>query len=132
MPSESILRERVFTQRNVTIAVAVLLALPAAYLFHDRFGADAGDFLLLFTVGVGVPTAYDGFWEPYDRTWKAVAWVVVASLLAVVVFVGSYLIAVEGLSLSPFLGSVAAFVVAYPGILTFLAVRRRARGDFTG
>ncbi|WP_161596572.1 hypothetical protein [Salinigranum halophilum] len=41
-----------------------------------------GSFLLLLTVGVVVPTLSDEYWSPYDRAWKAVGWVVGASVIA--------------------------------------------------
>ncbi len=46
------------TQRNLTIFTPILVAVPTAYVFQSTVGGDgqAGDFLLLMTLAVGVPS----------------------------------------------------------------------------
>jgi hypothetical protein len=94
-------------QRNLTILVAILVSVPIAYGFRAVVGgADfGGSFLLLMTLAVGVPTAYDEFWPKYDRTWDAIIWVVAACIVATTEFTGLYLMGTGLGNLSPFLGS---------------------------
>jgi hypothetical protein len=128
MPSTSngkSLLDRALSQRNVTIYTAILVAVPTAYAFHVWSGAEGGDFLLLMLLAVGVPTAFDDLWSPYDRTWKAVAWVLAACGVAAVEFVGLFVICRDVLSLSPFLASVGAFVWTTAMNLAWLVVRQR-------
>lgn len=121
------LYRRATSQRNVTIYTAIAVALPTAYAFQSTVGASelSGDFLLLMTLAVGVPTAYDEYWPRYDRTWKAVAWVLVACAVATAEFVGLYLLATAVLGLSPLVGGIGAFLVTDVGNLLWLSRRRR-------
>jgi|SRR6056297_3595915 len=119
------LRERATTQRNVTIYVAILAAVPLAYAFDTAVGGAQGDFLLLMTLAVGVPSAYEGYWPAYDATWKAVAWVLAACAVVTVEFTGLYLAGTDLLSLSPFVAGIVAFLVVDLGNLAWLSVMRR-------
>lgn len=85
------------TQRNLTILVAILVAVPIAYGFRVMVsGADfGGSFLLLMTLAVGVPSAYDEYWPKYDRIWDAVIWIVLACIVATTEFIGLYLVGTE-------------------------------------
>jgi hypothetical protein len=113
-------------QRNLTIFAAILVAVPTAYAFTLYVDAGGGgDFLLLLTLAVGVPTAYDEYWPRYDETWKAVAWVVAACVWATAEFTAVYLLVVDVLSLSPVVGALGAFLVTTVGTVAVLAVRRR-------
>ncbi|MFB6085047.1 MAG: hypothetical protein ABEJ94_12470 [Halorientalis sp.] len=114
--ARSSLWDRATAQRNVAIYVAILVAVPVAYGFHTVFDASGGDFLLLMTLAVGVPTAYNDNWPAYDRTWKAVGWVLAASVLAAATFAGLFLAGIEVLALSPLLASVGAFLVTSGGV----------------
>lgn len=128
MPSRSPLsrvREWTTAQRNATIVTAIVVAIPTAYAFHTVIGGTSGDFLLLMTLAVGVPQAYDEYWPRYDRTWTAVAWVLAACAVATGEFVGLHLLGVEVLALSPFLAGVGAFLLTYLGNLAWLSRRRR-------
>ncbi|MFB6159675.1 MAG: hypothetical protein ABEJ61_00685 [Haloferacaceae archaeon] len=129
MPSTSAtarLFERATTQRNLTIAAAVLLALPGAYAFRATVGGgDAGSFLLLVTLAVGVPTAYEEYWPRYDRSRTAVAWVLGACAVATAEFTGLYLLGTDALGLAPTTASVGAFLLTDLGNLAWLAVRTR-------
>ncbi|WP_424019659.1 hypothetical protein ACOZ4N_09355 [Halorientalis pallida] len=121
MPSHSTdgrssLWDRATAQRNVAIYAAILVAVPAAYGFHTVFDAGGGDFLLLMTLAVGVPTAYNDYWPAFDRTWKAVAWVLVACTVATAAFAGLFLAGTERLALSAFPASVGAFLVTVGGV----------------
>ena len=102
---------RATAQRNVAIYAAILVAVPAAYAFHTAFDASGGDFLLLLTLAVGVPTAYNDNWPAHDRTWKTVAWVVVACTVAIATFAALFLAGTDLLALAPFPASVGAFLV---------------------
>mgnify|MGYP006302945469 CR=1 FL=1 len=108
--------DRATAQRNVVIYVAILVAVPTAYGFHTLVDAAAGDFLLLMTLAVGVPMTYDNYWPAYDRTWKAVGWVLVTCTAATAIFTGLYLAATDLLALSPFPASAATFAVTFAGI----------------
>jgi hypothetical protein len=121
--------QRATTQRNLTIIVAILTAVPTAYAFQATVGdgSQASSFLLLMTLAVGVPTAYDEHWPQYDRSWKAIAWVLVASGIAAFVFTGSYILAVDLLEVSPWIASVGAFLVTDLGGLVGLATWKRNR-----
>lgn len=113
------LRAWLTSQRNLTIFTAITIAIPVAYTFHDTFGADSGDFLLLFTLAVGVPTAFDEYWDPFDRTWKAIGWVGVACSLVTVLFTALY-VAGTMAGLSSFDSGVGAFLVTALGGLLVL------------
>ena len=117
------------SQRNVTILVAILVAVPVAYGFQMVVsGANlGGSFLLLMTLAVGVPTAYDEYWPKYDRTWNTIVWVVVACVVVTVEFTGLYLIGTGPGNLSPLFASVGAFLITELGNLAWLSVRKRQR-----
>lgn len=117
------LREWATTQRTVTTLAALLVAMPTAYAFRSAVGGIAGGFLLLWTLGVGVPSAYRNYWPTYDRTWRAVAWVLVACAVATVAFTGLHVVGTAVAGLSPFLAAVGAFLVTYLG--TFALLSRR-------
>jgi hypothetical protein len=122
------LRERTVTQRNITIAVAILVAVPTAYGFHLWSGAEGGDFLLLMLLGVGVPTAFDEFKENVPDTLPAVAWVLGACLVVTVEFAGLYVIGTEALGVSPFRASVGTFLLVWAMNHSYLVVTSQA-GD---
>lgn len=111
-------------QRQLTILAAILVALPTAYAFHAAFGGAAlgGDFLLLLTLAVGVPTAYDSYWPAYDRTRTAVGWVLAACVVATTEFVALYLVG-TALGLAPIHASAGAFLVTDLGGFALLAAR---------
>lgn len=119
------------TQRNLTILVAILVAVPIAYGFRVGVsGADfGGSFLLLMSLAVGVPTAYDEYWPKYDRSWTAVAWVVAACIVVTTEFTGLYLIGTELGNLSPLRGSIGAFLITDLGNYAWLSVRKRRRNS---
>lgn len=129
MPSPTVARvsDWVTSQRNLTIFVAILVAVPTAYAFQSRVtgGGSPGDFLLLLTLAVGVPTAYDEYWPRYDQTWKAILWVLTACLVATVEFVALYLGGTGYVNLSPFSAAVGAFLVTDLGGFALLAARKR-------
>lgn len=114
------------TQRNLTIFVAILVAVPTAYAFQTRTagGEHVGNFLLLMTLAVGVPTAYDEYWPQYDRTWKALAWVVAACAIATTEFTGLYLVGVEIAELTPNHAAVGSFIVTDLGNVAWLSIRQ--------
>lgn len=112
------------TQRNLTILTAILLAVPVAYTFQVAFDSGSGDFLLLMLLAVGVPTAFDEHYAPFDRTWKAIGWVVVACALVTVEFTVLYLVSTLWVGLSPFAAGAAAFLVTAFGNLIVLGRRR--------
>jgi hypothetical protein len=123
VPSTSIvtrIRERLWTQRNLTVSVAIVLALFCTYGFGVVFDPD-GSVLLLLTVGVVVPTLYDEYWPPYDRTWAAVCWIVVASAVASGAFTSLYWIGTGLFGLSSLPASVGAFLVTTTGGIALLA-----------
>ena len=117
------------TQRNLTILVAILVAVPIAYGFRVVVsGADfSGSFLLLMTLAVSVPAAYDEYWQKYDRIGDAVAWVVAACVVVTTEFTGFYFIGTKLADLSPLLGSIGAFLITDLGNLAWLSVRKRQR-----
>mgnify|MGYP000660487357 CR=1 FL=1 len=111
-------------QRNLTIFTAILVAVPTAFAFRARFGdgAFAGSFLLLITLAVSVPTAYDRYWPRYTRLWKAVAWVLVACAVVAVEFTVLYVLGTEMLELVPLHAAISAFLVTDLGNFAWLAV----------
>ena len=117
---------RATTQRNVSISTAIVVAVPLAYAFTLTFGYQ-GSLLLLLTLGLGVPTAYDDYWPAYDETRKTVVWVIVACGIAAVEFTGFYVIATAPLGLSSFVGSIGAFLLTWTTNLSWLVVRQRSR-----
>jgi hypothetical protein len=119
------------TQRNLTILVTILVAVPIAYGFRVMVsGADfGGSFLLLMTLAVGVPSAYDEYWPKYDRIWDAVIWMVLACIVATTEFIGLYLVGTEIGNLSSFLASIGAFLITDLGNLAWLSVRKRQRAS---
>ncbi len=120
--STSRFREWATSQRNLTIFTAILVALPAAYAFQATVGGRAmgGDFLLLVTLAVGVPTAYDNYWPAYDQTWTAVLWVLAACAVATGVYVGVFLLGTDVVGLAPFPSAIGAFLVTDLGGLGLL------------
>lgn len=125
------LYEWVTSQRNQTISVAIVIAVPTAYAFQTTVGSDglSGDFLLLMTLAVFVPTAYDEYWPKYDRTSTAIAWIIAACAVATAEFTTLYLIGIEVLSVSPLLAGIGAFLITDVGSLAWLAHRHRSRGS---
>jgi len=119
------LRERVTTRRNVTIYVAILVAVPVAYWFSTWTPAETGDVLLLLLLAVGVPTGFDEYKSDVDGYWSAVAWVLGASLVVTAQFVGFYVVGVDVLSLSPFRASVGSFLFVWLTNHAYLVVRSR-------
>ncbi len=126
MPTETVarLRDRATTQRNVSIYVAIIVAVPLAYAFTLLFSYQ-GSLLLLLTLGLGVPTAYADYWPPYDDHWRVIGWVVAASTIATVEFTGVYVIATGRIHLSPFVGSITAFLITWTMNLSWLVVRKQ-------
>ena len=117
----------VTSQRNLTIFVSILVAFPATYTFQSLVSesASAGSFLLLITLAVGVPTAYDEYWPHYKQTWKAVLWILAACLIVTIEFSGLYIVGTEYVNLAPLYASTGAFLVTDIGNLVWLSVRHR-------
>lgn len=117
----------VTSQRNLTIFVAILAAVPLSYAFQSIVSerASAGSFLLLVTLAVGVPTTYDEHWPHYDETWKAVVWILLACLVATVEFVGLYIVGTAYVGLSPLYASTGAFLLTGLGNVVWISVRER-------
>jgi len=113
------LRDRLWTQRNLTIATAIVVGLLVTSGFSVAFGPD-GSFLLLLTVGVVVPTLYDEYWPPYDQASKAVGWIVGVSAVASGAFVSLYWVGTELFGLSPLLASAGAFLLTTIGGIAVL------------
>lgn len=105
------LRDRLTGQHNVSIATAILFALPAAFAFHNWSAGGQGSFLLLLLLAVSVPTLYDDGWGRYEHTWQTVVWTLTACAVVGVEFVGLYVVGLDALSLSMFAAEVGAFLV---------------------
>jgi len=120
------LRQRATTTRNVTIYVAILIAVPTAYAFHVWSGTEGGDFLLLMMLAIGVPTAFDEYKTAVEDHWRAVAWVLGACLIVTIEYTGVYVIGTETLSLSAFWASLGAFLLVWAMNHAYLVVRSRA------
>jgi len=115
------------TQRNLTILTSILVAVPTAFVFQIQVaeGELAANFFLLMTLAVGVPSAYNDYWPQYDRSQKAIAWVLVAAVVATIEFTGLYLLGTEFMSLSPTVAAIGAFLVTDLGNLALLSARQR-------
>lgn len=113
-------------QRQLTIFAGVAAALPTAYAFRSAFGSGAGSFLLLVTLGVAVPTAYDEYWPAYERARAAVAWILAACVVATAAFVACYLVATGAARLGATLGAAVAFVLTNLGGFALLGRRMHA------
>lgn len=112
-------------RRNATILAAILVAAPVGYAFFQTVGGTAAGYLLTVTLGVGVPSAYDDYGPAEATVAAAVGWVLAASAVATVVFVGVYLAAVGQFGASPLLAAIAAVgVTDLGGLLALLALRR--------
>ena len=130
MPSTSVVSrvtDWVTSQRNITIFVSIFAAFPLSYAFQSLVSenASAGSFLLLVTVAVGVPTAYDEYWPKYDQTWKAIGWILLACLVVTIEFVGLYIVGTEYVNLTPLYASAGTFLVTDLGNLAWLSLRQR-------
>ena len=130
MPSTSMLNRSLTwltAQRNIVIFVSILVAVPTAYGFQATVGRgeQATGFLLLMMLAVGVPTTYNDQWPVYDRTWKAIGWVLVASVMVLVQFGAIYAIGTMVIGLSTFASAVGAFLITSVGDLL---VRSRLSG----
>jgi hypothetical protein len=117
---------RVTTQRNLTIFASILVAVPTAYAFQTQVARDefAANFLLLMTLPVGIPSAYDEYWPQYDRTWEAIVWVFVAAAVVTVEFTGLSLLGSSVLDVAPLHAAIGALLVTDLGNLAWLAVRQ--------
>ncbi|WP_251330621.1 hypothetical protein [Haloplanus pelagicus] len=115
------------SQRNLTIFVSIFAAFPLSYAFESIVSgsASAGSFLLLVTLAVGVPTAYDEYWPQYDQTWKAIGWILTACVVVTIEFIGLYIVGTEYLDLTPLYASAGAFLVTDLGNLVWLSLRQR-------
>lgn len=115
------------SQRNLTIFVSILAAVPLSYAFQSIVSerAAAGSFLLLVTLAVGVPTGYDEYWPHYDQVWKAIGWILLACLVVTIEFVGLYIVGTEYVNLTPLYASTGAFLVTDLGNLAWLLLRQR-------
>ena len=104
---------RLGTYQNLVTLVAVVVAVPAGLYAGMATGEFAVGFLLMMVVGVDVPSFYERRWPvTYDSAWVAVAWTVVASALAIFVFLALFWVA--SVALGPGLVSAAgAFVVTW-------------------
>jgi hypothetical protein len=122
------IRDWITSQRQLTIVTAIVVALPTTYAFQSVIGGDpfAGSFLLLMTLAVGVPSAYDEYWPQYDQTWKAIAWILVACVVAAVEFTGLYLVGTAAVDVA-WVAPVGAFFITYLGDLLVLAFWQRRR-----
>lgn len=130
MPSASTaswLSDRFVTQRNATILVAILVGIPTSYAVASAVGGQATGFLLLVTLAVAVPTAYDEYWPRYDNTGKAVGWILGACTVATAAFTALYLVGTDLLSLSTFVAASGAFLVTDLGGFALLGRRHRPR-----
>lgn len=114
------------TQRNLTIVTAIVLAVPVAYAFQVAFDSGSGDFLLLLLLAVGVPTAFDEHYAPFDHTSKAIGWVIGACAIVTAEFTGLYLVGTMVVGLSPFAAGAGTFLVTAFGNL--IALGRRNAG----
>lgn len=119
------LRERVASERTVTVLTGISVAMPAAALFVGRVGPAEPAYLLLVAVGIGVPSAYDEFGAGVVPERLAVPVTAAAAVLVTVEFVAVYLAAVARPGLSPTFAGTTAFVVVAFGNLAVLAVRDR-------
>lgn len=115
------------SQRNLTIFVSIFAAFPLSYAFQSIVSesASAGSFLLLVTLAVGVPTAYDEYWPQYDQTWKAIGWILLACVVVTIEFIGLYIVGTEYINLTPLYASAGAFLVTDLGNLAWLSFRQR-------
>ena len=115
------------SQRNLTIFVSIFAAFPLSYAFQSIVSerAAAGSFLLLVTLAVGVPTAYDEYWPQYDQTWKAIGWILIACVVVTIEFIGLYIVGTEYINLTPLYASTGAFLVTDLGNLVWLSLRQR-------
>ncbi|GAB6862634.1 hypothetical protein ACFR97_16040 [Haloplanus litoreus] len=114
------------SQRNLTIFVSIFAAFPLSYAFQSIVSenASAGSFLLLVTLAVGVPTAYDEYWPQYDQTWKAIGWILLACVIVTIEFSSLYIVGTEYAGLTPLYASTGAFLVTDLGNLAWLSFRQ--------
>ncbi|MFC7174428.1 hypothetical protein ACFQL0_15900 [Haloplanus litoreus] len=114
------------SQRNLTIFVSIFAAFPLSRIPINSFReCISGSFLLLVTLAVGVPTAYDEYWPQYDQTWKAIGWILLACAVVTIEFIGLYIVGTEYLDLTPLYASAGAFLVTDLGNLAWLSFRQR-------
>ena len=120
----STLHKQWLTPRNAAILAAIGVALPAGWLFQAVVEPEQAAILLLLTVGVGVPTAHEGFGP--ESVGGAVAWVLAVSVAVTALFVGVY-VAVRAVT-GQVPAAAAAFVLGYAGP-AFVAGYLRRRPD---
>lgn len=126
MPSYKIMNrisKSVTSQRNIVIYVSILIAVPTAYGFQATIGngEQATGFLLLLMLAVGVPTTYNDLWPTYDRTLKAIGWVLGASVAVILQFGALYVIGTIVVNVSPFAAAVGAFLITSIGNLLVMS-----------
>lgn len=98
------------------LLAAIVVALPTAYSVQHWLdsGFETG-FLVLMTLGVGVPQLYDRWSRQYSPL-LAVAWALAACAVVTIVFVAAYVVA-QGLGAGTTIAAILAFLVADLGTL---------------
>jgi|GEM_PF-1975329 len=109
----SSIRAYVTDTENVTIFAAIVLAVAAGYGFALVFDPTGG-FLALVLVGVIVPGVHDRSRPDHDSARDAVAWVAVASAVALTAYTVLYVVFVR-LPVSAETASAVAFLVTALG-----------------
>lgn len=120
--TRSRIREWATTQRTITTLTAIIVAIPVANVFQSNTDDIAGSFFLLTALAVGIPAAYEDHWAEYDRTWKAVAWILVACALTTIVFTALYVAGTAIAGAPSFLVVIGAFLLVYFGTPILLSV----------
>ena len=110
------LTERVATTENLTVVAAILLSLPLTYAASTVFGYSDGAALLLLTIAVGVPRAYNEQWPAGESTLRAVGWVLGAGVLTTGAFAACYFAGTGLVSLSEAPASAVSFVLTMGGL----------------
>ncbi|WP_265108428.1 hypothetical protein [Halosolutus halophilus] len=119
--ARSRIREWATTQRTITTLTAIVVAIPTANVFQSNTDGIAGRFFLLTALAVGVPTVYEDHWPKYDRTRKAVVWILVACAQTTIAFTALYVAGTVIAGAPSVLAAIGAFLVVY------LSARRESR-----
>ena len=123
------LREYLRRPENVSIGVAVAVAMPLAVAVDQWLHWEGLGFLLLFGLGVLVPTAFRDHWQESEPAGAVAVWTFGACAIGAVAVVGGTLLLGTYAGLAEFVAAAVAFRVVGLGGSALVWLVAERRGD---